>query len=1795
MTTLSYSNQCQRAGNTLVVALGVLTVVVAVISLSSVGATSTLREALDSSDRLRALAAVEAVLARHERTLLDRAESGILADYGTKDTPLAVDNNYGLDMVGNCSVRWKIEPCRTQDQGGTIGYMINPPPTGVVDTPASPRQVNDLNFMFRISAEASVRPNPNELPTAVAQGARYALAVNEPLFRYVIFYAQSGANGDLEFSHDPAVTIAGDIHSNGAIYIGSGTWVNHWGAAAGPSGATNLGPDSQTIPAPIRITGVNGIFCLSKPLMFGALNNYPMAGTAPSWFGSWAWSNVYDPLGAPTPAVGLTQIINPQGVKDAAGFNTNLAGTSGAVRQINGINIYSGITGGNDARDSERASGYKWNPYSLTWFANKARTLETGGRKIPLSLGSKVRADSRPFDPVQLIKIPSALNPNTDAPELSTPILSGTSEAAGYYLSQVITGTSVRNAGGTGWTVTPSVPAAAIVGLAIRERPIPDTLYWPGFTGSTANALAPMAPSDPNFMPYAYGKHWYPTVMPFYPTWVTQGTGSSDWRFGGNNNSAWSAGINTASQMTSQIYFGGGKFLMSSACNPGDSGTSNNDTLEYYNNNWQFTHLRKPQKTAVAGINASLFIEDTTFSGSNLSGTSRHRLQGAPASSLAVSGGMNWASLAAMTTSFAPANPVQNFSMRCEGFVVPQYSEAYTFTATVTNGVRIWIDGRVVYDNWGSGPTTTPISLIANQSYPLVVEMFDDSTTSVLQVKWNSASTPLAIIPTTALFTRTNQAFTKANWTSLVARIDPAVLSGPTTLKAGIMVRPGAGGLSPLLSGRESYLMLGYSPTRGIFTERRLQPSMVTQRLSNSWYTGIGATSQGAPVPSTGIMTIVNPHTGTWPVDGVSTSFVVTRAATITPSYTQGLPAPNITTDGPNYVSTTTNSEGSNSAVVSIDGRPVTVTYGYTGDGVWSETGYYRTRSVGNIRQVTRFTNSDGNATFNATHSGKRVRLYGPAANTTTSTYSAPGQTIATIGGNYFELQTTLYQTFSAYNVSPTVSSPSKNFNPKWVYTEDDTTSGHDLTYIVARLNALSWNGGGWIVAPTSMSGPGNPANPGVPVPAAPAYATLGQPYGVLAYTFGIDLGSLVADISLNSYVTSKGVWFAPATATWPATPVLTNVAKNIPWPASWTTAGLTHPATGSYAPNMWVNTGYPANPAVSSSSTQTVVGSRYTDDQPLTLPTAASSAEIWLMLNKTVVGGRDLVSFSYSIGLTPPASAGAYSPVLDYTGAALTADITGWGTSLLMGPCLQSGNIGSQATALFTDLKVTSSDVGNIGGVFDFNVWDQLMPGVTRNPMSSYLASQYQVFWGDRDITEDFFSFQESVPNGRTATEEGYVNPREFWSQSRWWDDGSEKDMLPGAPSTYNALNTGNRQLWARSTFLTLNLQQVQKYLMTSTRLQATTFKPITVAGSTRAGATGAVLTAEFNGLIYAARTNRYPWNPTPGSLNPFSCNAASDLPNGMSNTGAATMLTSSSMSDTSMFHGSVHKLQPYAVNATGIPSEAPPFKPQHFHHGVRLINGAAITWGVSTGSTFGSGKTTIITPNQLFIQGDLNTTKTSVVVPGVAGQTLKNTPLAVVGDQITYLSNAFCVSATNKLDTSRLQGFVPYTTWLNGSNYLPPMILAPVSVGQASSTSYVAAMITNNQPTTCERVREGQGAPFIDTMQYLEKWGNGVAMNYTGSLVVIDSRRYTDSFLLDGPRTDGRSPFGIMGWNATSAWGNATPAQTWNGTVPIVYSSPDRTLSFNRDLLTEEGTPPFTPIGVTSTGLGGWTRIVK
>jgi len=254
----------------MIAALGLVVVIAGVLLVSSTNATQILQGQDYQMRQSRALAALEAVISRRESTLSALANSGTLVSWDGIDP-----RNYGMDVIGSCSVRWRIEPVRTirdEDLGATtkdLKYLANPSPNNGYKPTDQRELVNGFTYIFRVAAEAEVAGEANIAP-AFAQGARYVAVNGRPTFRYVINYLRKGPAGDLELSHNPAVNIRGNVNSNGAIYVGSGVQVNDWAAVAGGSGGTAIGPDANG--KPVIVNAMDGIFRLSKPTIYGGLN-----------------------------------------------------------------------------------------------------------------------------------------------------------------------------------------------------------------------------------------------------------------------------------------------------------------------------------------------------------------------------------------------------------------------------------------------------------------------------------------------------------------------------------------------------------------------------------------------------------------------------------------------------------------------------------------------------------------------------------------------------------------------------------------------------------------------------------------------------------------------------------------------------------------------------------------------------------------------------------------------------------------------------------------------------------------------------------------------------------------------------------------------------------------------------------------------------------------------------------------------------------------------------------------------------------------------------------------------------------------------------------------------------------------------------------------------------------------------------------------------------------------------------------------------------------------------------------
>ncbi|BDI30485.1 hypothetical protein CCAX7_25360 [Capsulimonas corticalis] len=95
------------------------------------------------------------------------------------------------------------------------------------------------------------------------------------------------------------------------------------------------------------------------------------------------------------------------------------------------------------------------------------------------------------------------------------------------------------------------------------------------------------------------------------------------------------------------------------------------------------------------------------------------------------------------------------FSARWTGQIQPKYSETYTFSTVSDDGVRLWIDGKPVVDNWTDhGPTEDAgtVTLEAGRKYDIKMEYFNSGGGGTAQLFWRSNSEPRQIVPSDCLF-----------------------------------------------------------------------------------------------------------------------------------------------------------------------------------------------------------------------------------------------------------------------------------------------------------------------------------------------------------------------------------------------------------------------------------------------------------------------------------------------------------------------------------------------------------------------------------------------------------------------------------------------------------------------------------------------------------------------------------------------------------------------------------------------------------------------------------------------------------------------------------------------------------------------------------------------------------------------------------------------------------------------------------------------------------------------------------
>ena len=160
-----------------------------------------------------------------------------------------------------------------------------------------------------------------------------------------------------------------------------------------------------------------------------------------------------------------------------------------------------------------------------------------------------------------------------------------------------------------------------------------------------------------------------------------------------------------------------------------------------------------------------------------------------------------------------PGLGADQFSVRWTGAVEPEYTETYSFHVVADDGVRLWINGALLFDSWiNTAPMerTGSIALTAGVPAEIKLEYYESSGGAMVRLLWSSARTAKAVIPSAALRPFANrapvlvnpgsQSSQRSSAASLqLSAFDPdgdTLAFSATGLPDGLSINPGTGLIS---------------------------------------------------------------------------------------------------------------------------------------------------------------------------------------------------------------------------------------------------------------------------------------------------------------------------------------------------------------------------------------------------------------------------------------------------------------------------------------------------------------------------------------------------------------------------------------------------------------------------------------------------------------------------------------------------------------------------------------------------------------------------------------------------------------------------------------------------------------------------------------------------------------------------------------------------------------------------------------------------------------------------------------
>ncbi len=102
-----------------------------------------------------------------------------------------------------------------------------------------------------------------------------------------------------------------------------------------------------------------------------------------------------------------------------------------------------------------------------------------------------------------------------------------------------------------------------------------------------------------------------------------------------------------------------------------------------------------------------------------------------------------------------PAVHANNFCIRWSGQLLPRFSDSYTITTVSDDGIRLFVDGKKLIDDWTDHAPTEDsgtITLEAGRKVDILIEYFQGGNSACAKLMWASGKQAQEVIPASQLF-----------------------------------------------------------------------------------------------------------------------------------------------------------------------------------------------------------------------------------------------------------------------------------------------------------------------------------------------------------------------------------------------------------------------------------------------------------------------------------------------------------------------------------------------------------------------------------------------------------------------------------------------------------------------------------------------------------------------------------------------------------------------------------------------------------------------------------------------------------------------------------------------------------------------------------------------------------------------------------------------------------------------------------------------------------------------------------